>query len=169
MDRDRIREIADEIERLPLVGGDAPYHNGDRDIEQFNMSCYHFDCGSPACIAGHVVAKYSGQMPGSFAAMDRTEYEAAELLGLRPHHGIRLLFQPYRSECGVALRQITPAHAARTLRRLADTEAVDWGTPACAKCGTVDLDTAMCFGSSEPGKLRLDWLCPECAPEAVQS
>lgn len=112
MDVERIRELADVIERLPHTTPDADHG--------FSMEVYEHPCGTPACIAGwaaHVynVADHVFPEQNGAAALGMTVEEAAPL------------FEPldvcYWSE-------ITPAHAAAVLRNLANTGEIDWSVGA---------------------------------------
>lgn len=118
MNRERIRELADVIEKLP--------HTEIDDASGFNMGNYVHVCGTPCCIAGWTVAVAKGWETITW----RVAYYdvAANHLGLTGQQA-EDLFRPFSH---VRLQDVTPAHAAAVLRNLADTGVVDWsvGAPA---------------------------------------
>lgn len=101
MNTERILHIADLIEKL--------------EPQQFDMSDYIYtaECGTVACIAGWTYLTYGG--------CGDPYSEARNLLGLDEDRA-DALFLPY----GCDWEDITPAHAAQTLRKLAETGEVDW-------------------------------------------
>ena len=124
-----IHEVADTIERLEFG-----IHPG-----QFKMSDYtHWlaeDCRSPACIAGWTCYIADETVPPKGRLEDHPVHErAAELLGIKDDTA-DVLFAPTSYEAHYTAPpgnpgHISPARAAATLRRLADTGRVDWGTEA---------------------------------------
>ena len=117
MNRERILELADHIEKLehyphPLLPNKSP--------DYFSMDTWQFDCGAPACLAGHACHLWGGR-PGNIAdhardALDLDRSTAAELFAPAP--GYREYSDFYLS--------ITPAMAATVLRNLALTGEVVW-------------------------------------------
>lgn len=80
----------------------------------FTMNFTHHDCGTPACIYGHIVP----------ADQDEPGWgKGAHALGIS-------LAQAEELFCilsgGVGFNEVTPAHAAACLRKLAATGEVDW-------------------------------------------
>lgn len=126
MHTERILALADLIEKQPHTTTESP--------EGFTMDNWHHDCGTPACIAGwacHVSL-------GGNVVLNKDvniELTARYFLGLDAEKA-DALFQPdLRSDfekeddfisATDAWGDITPEHAARTLRRLAKTGKVDW-------------------------------------------
>ena len=91
---------------------------------RLNMATYRGDCGTAACIAGHVICKYE---PERWAAgFDGEVYltPAAALLGLNEHQAWEL-FLPWNNG-GPCSCDITPAMAAATLENYALTGKVEW-------------------------------------------
>jgi hypothetical protein len=112
MNTERILHIADMIEKL--------------EPRQFDMSDYvtENECGTVACIAGWTYLTY-----GDPAGEGDPHELAAIHLGLDEDRADDL-FLPNPLTSGlpscVTYAQITPAHAAQTLRKLAATGEVDW-------------------------------------------
>lgn len=111
MNTERILHIADLIEKL--------------EPQQFDMSDYvtENECGAVACIAGWTYLTYG---PGEYSA--EVHLSAAEHLGLNRNQADELFIPDYSNlfDSLTDWDSITPAHAAQTLRKLAETGEVDW-------------------------------------------
>ena len=92
-------------------------------------------CGTPGCIAGHIIAaSKSADSDGLIAAYGPSAMceEAGALAEIRPADGDRLfmpIFEPggwHHSAKPHERGHITREHAARCLRAFIDTEIVDW-------------------------------------------
>ena len=104
MNRERVLELADWIEKLPP--------------EDFDMTTWRHGCQSPACIAGHAFALFE---PKLFANTIGSEYSRAKsALGLNRRRAADL-FTP-----DGLMDRTTNIQAARVLRHLAETGVVDW-------------------------------------------
>ena len=126
-----IHEVADTIERLEF--GDEP--------GKFMMTNYAHgmvgnpeSCRSPACIAGWTCFLADGVVLADDIRLDEhpVHERAQELLGIT-YETANVLFTPTGDEAYYTAPPGTPGHisperAAATLRRLADTGEVDWGT-----------------------------------------
>ena len=122
-----IHEVADTIERLEFG-----HEQG-----KFKMMDYtHWltdSCRSPACIAGWTCYIADGEVARPRGDDgDGVHERAADLLRI-PDCKANDLFAPSRQVASYmaplgAEGHISPARAAATLRRLADTGVVDWGT-----------------------------------------
>lgn len=125
MNKERILQLADAIEREgarpePELGFNMNYFRVER-----NESCLFEDfaerpCGTVACIAGHALR---------LAGIDGTFIAAAKWLGLSyiGSEGEELFYPGNVSGiCVFWWSDITPAHAAAVLRRLAETGKVEW-------------------------------------------
>lgn len=97
---------------------DAPRKNKDR----FNMDTYIHACGTPACIAGHTVAQFSGITPEAALELQRASvFEfpqvAATLLGLDEYWAEHTLFEPTLNGID-GYKDVTPLDAKRALTNL---------------------------------------------------
>lgn len=110
MNKDRILALADLIEKQP--------HTSEYDPAGFTMDNWVHSCGTPACIAGWAAWQASGEQ--KTINPEVVEDSAAAFLGISYSDG-RRLFTP-RAEW----KAITPAIAASTLRRFAETGEVEW-------------------------------------------
>ena len=121
MNTDRINELADHIENLEhTLRVDV---RGDTD--QFNMDRLNFICGSPACIAGHAVAKYGHEID-YVNGMDIMT-SAAVVLDISSISSRGALFAPSENRTGgFPMNRITPEMAAWVLRAYAETGEVRW-------------------------------------------
>jgi hypothetical protein len=104
---ERILLLADVIEKQP--------HTQFHARSGFNMRTYTHSCGSPSCIAGWAAELFTENIEGSIfanaqAALDITDRQASNLFMVDE----------------IPWSDITPAHAARTLRNLAATGEVQW-------------------------------------------
>ena len=96
----------------------------------FNMGFYQFDCGSPACLAGHTVNEwgitYHPNNISDLCAMDVFDL-AKDFLGLNEYIA-ECLFSPFTSKQleKADADAITPRWAAKVLRHLAETGEVRW-------------------------------------------
>jgi hypothetical protein len=109
MNTERILHIADLIEKL--------------EPQQFDMSDYvtENECGTVACIAGWTYLTY-GDLGGS-----GNPHESAENhFGLDEDRADSLFTPRSKDGLNASYDDITPAHAAQTLRKLAATGEVDW-------------------------------------------
>lgn len=93
----------------------------------FDMTEVHHTCGTPACIAGHVLGSKRSNT-----------YEAAIILGIDDARSDELFYLCSHTNAftnRLRLEAVTPAWAAACLRNLAATGAVDWKStkPAVAK------------------------------------
>lgn len=84
----------------------------------FDMAHHFHQCGTPACIAGHVLISH-GYSFGS-------THMAAGILGLNDEQRTRLMLVIGDDLKRLGYSQITNAHAAACLRKLAATGVVDW-------------------------------------------
>ena len=119
MNKERIRHLADVIERQP----DAQAKLG----AGFCMRKFFHECGTPACIAGWAHALFSD--PVDDALHFRASY-SDEILGLSRRQG-DLLFEPDNEHAyfGAVYGEtgyVSAKRAAAVLRHLADTGEVDW-------------------------------------------
>ena len=110
---DRLLKLADHIETLEHF----PYSTtlgiaGHPEPGGFNLGRYYYDCGTPACLAAHAKALFAPPPE----AEDLTFFAAAFALGLTEVQA-EALFAPVDVDC----RKVSPAIAARVLRRLATT------------------------------------------------
>ena len=127
-----MHQVADTIERLEF--GKEPGKFKMMDYTHWLVENNPASCYSPACIAGWTCFLADGSVPGDDSQSDDhpVHVRAAELLGIRDVTA-DLLFAPtgygafYTAPPGNP-GHISPARAAATLRRLADTGVVDWGT-----------------------------------------
>lgn len=107
MNTERILHIADLIEKL--------------EPQQFDMNEWANSCGTVACIAGWTYLTYADEViPGSAGTV------AAEILGLDEEVANSLFVPTDEDGLDAMYEDITPAHAAQTLRKLAETGEVDW-------------------------------------------
>ena len=110
MNKERILELADVIEKVPLAGH-VLINEGPKEPDHFNMIEWH--CGSCACIGGWAEHIW------------KDEDNAAGALGLSYMQEARLFFmRDYRGK--TAMLSVTPSQAASCLRHLAETGIVDW-------------------------------------------
>lgn len=113
MNRERILALADLIEQQP--------HTEIGAASGFNMEDFTHPCGTPACIAGWAAFMFDKEFEPGKTTMKYSEH-AGMLLGLDYRKAADLfLLTP-----GIGLEEITPAHAATTLRHLAETGDVEW-------------------------------------------
>lgn len=112
MDAENILKLADIISDLP-----QSFYS---DNFGFNQNFYVHECGSPSCIAGWAAQQSTGDAAIYTTPSDRRQV-ACRWLGLENDH--RELFYP---PLELAWHLITPAQAAETLRKLAQTGVVDW-------------------------------------------
>lgn len=115
MNKERILALAELIENQPHEELESEFG--------FNMEDFTHPCGTPSCIAGWAVFQ-AGGLEKDYHANSKV---AAEILGLE-HRQAEDLFFAWRSKIG--LEEITPFHAAATLRHLAETGDVDWDATA---------------------------------------
>lgn len=115
MNRERILELADLIEKQP--------HVGTCDAAGFNMNRFVHPCGTPCCIAGWATWESLGR-PQKIEADDDCliDEQATQWLGLQDMEAYDLFWMPGN----LMLENITPSQAARTLRHLAETGEVVW-------------------------------------------
>ena len=123
MRKDRIRKLADTIEKCEAVYGDD--QGGDY---KFWMGEIQFDCGSPACIAGWAEHIFG----------EDTDFDLTYLLDISSSDEMELIEPRYKNHAYFpAVRSdhpgfITPQHAAKVLRHFAETGIVDWRVGANA-------------------------------------
>jgi hypothetical protein len=99
----------------------------------FSMADIHHNCGTPACIYGHLVEMHQHKIDREVSgfAPSKAWERGCEILGIAHDLGCEL-FEP--RQCAVAHWMaeprtssfITNAHAAACLRNLAATGVVDW-------------------------------------------
>lgn len=88
----------------------------------FKMAFTHHECGTPACIYGHMVPLHEDESGWG---------KGARILGITPEQAEELFCI---TSCTVSYSDVTPAHAAACLRNLAATGEVDWlGTKPAAE------------------------------------
>lgn len=112
----RILELADVIEKTPH----APIADTDhakQPLTGFNMGAWH--CQTVGCIAGWAIHLY----PDAYDHWEGYVHSASVALEMDEADG-EDLFEPFQL-IGRFLT-ITPAQAAQTLRKLAETGKVDW-------------------------------------------
>jgi hypothetical protein len=109
MNTENIIALADLIETLPQAGF------GSR--EGFFMGNWRHDCGTPSCIAGWAV-----HLAGIDCSRSQVADKAADWLDLYFEDEAQDLFEPSH----LPYEAITPQHAAKVLRHLAETGVVDW-------------------------------------------
>jgi hypothetical protein len=115
MNTDRIRQLADVIERQP--------HTPITAESGFNMGNWEHDCGNPACICGWANFVQN--------ELNGTEHRIGSPVHARNWLGLEMeqasaLFKPNGDSSYETWEEITPTHAAAVLRHLADTGRVDW-------------------------------------------
>ena len=108
MNVDRLRALADHIEGLPHRTSEEEDAQLYQRLIAFDMRCWGI-CGSAGCIAGHAEQLWPDV---------ESDDPARTALGLEDDEADDL-FVPY---VVIVLRSITPAMAARVLRRVADGE-----------------------------------------------
>lgn len=121
MNKERLLELADIVEKQVHVSNYIGSPSG------FNMCTIFHECGTPSCIAGFAIA----MRQCAEQHIDKTDVEnqyirshgydyAAQYLDIS--HNIYELFEPDY----YPWNSITPAHAAHTIRHLANTGEVNW-------------------------------------------
>jgi hypothetical protein len=118
MNKNRLLLLADVIER-----GKAPEAHPDLtfDMGQFWVGGVGAGCGTTACIAGWAVVEFARDE--KLIRAPKMADKAQKLLGLDAAQAHELFYAVGRD---VAMWNITPKHAAFTLRNLAETGVVDW-------------------------------------------
>ena len=116
MNKERILALADHIEGLPHETREIDYLARPK---AFNMAEY---CGSACCIAGWAVELFDGFSDWPVSLVSG---RAKHLLGIEKQFIAAALFYPFAPHI---LKQITPQHAAATLRKLVETGEVQWNT-----------------------------------------
>ena len=111
MNAERIRELADVIERQPDVGFRA--------LDGFNMEFVNHPCGTPSCIVGWARSLWGSQHSWLSDILDLVGDRAGQLIV--PNHSYAH-YVAHKGEPG----HITASHAAAVLRHLAATGEVDW-------------------------------------------
>lgn len=123
MNRERILQLADEIEAMPyknLTGfADSGWIGSNEQPTGFNMKS--FGCGTAACIGGHAAYRQRQEDPGTRYNPNGLSGMASKWLGIDPQLGDRLYYPAVDD-----YDSITPKQAARVLRHLAETGKVDW-------------------------------------------
>lgn len=115
-----LRRIEGLIKLIPTLKFDGQESDADPSInkKRFSMDTYFHYCGTPACMAGHVIAKYGDlvKIRRKYRS-GRTSYntEAALLLGLDPWWTGNL-FAP--NTINVQLSEIKPKQAVAALTRV---------------------------------------------------
>jgi hypothetical protein len=116
MNKERILALADLIEAQP--------HTGLNEKTGFNMGEYRHECGTPACIAGWAAAASVGDTTGTIKLEMYADIQAQQFLDLDGDQASALFQPPCEDED--EWDEITPDHAAFTLRHLVKTGKVDW-------------------------------------------
>jgi hypothetical protein len=109
MNTENIIALANLIETLPQAGFGSK--------EGFFMGNWRHDCGTPSCIAGWAV-----HLAGIDCSRSQVATKAADWLDLDIEDE-QELFDPGHH---LPYEAITPQHAAKVLRHLAETGVVDW-------------------------------------------
>ena len=123
--KERLLQLADHIEKCKHdLGGPGD----ELENMHFQMNKYLFNCGSPACIAGHTCALFSDKALDDLWNVFDT---ARDLLQLTTRDAT-LLFQPYTDEillphaCHIVMSSIKPSTAAKVIRSFVATGKVSW-------------------------------------------
>ena len=121
MNVDRIRQLADHIEKLPYV----PARRARKEVPSFSMRWLDYNCGTPACIAGWAIEMWP-EKDTTERSLQRARV-CLDVWGPLSKH----LFVPEFPSANYDAKKgqrghITPAHAAACLRKLAETGEVDW-------------------------------------------
>lgn len=111
MNTEYILNLADRIEKMP--------HTDVTDPSGFTMVDYRHHCGTPACIAGHVID--DERIDPNLVLCDEHEV-VAEVFGISEAKADSLCL----ASGVMRLNLITPQWAAACLRHLARTGEVDW-------------------------------------------
>ncbi len=124
MNKDRILELADRIEKMPLLADVRRSNDSGIEVsapEIFDMEHWRSrtDCGSIACVGGWATIMFGN--PDKYYS----DVASGELLGL-DWSDAQMLFYPTQS----TWYRIAPARAAAVLRNLAATGLVDWSIGA---------------------------------------
>ena len=128
MNKDMIERVAKRLDGAKDIGW---RERAKPDKVQYDQSRYFFDCGTPACVAGHALAEVGGYSYSEGVLRDKNggvchpEDAAAKELGLGA--GVATdLFEgcPYGNQ--VYAKTPTAADAAACLRGLAETGEVQW-------------------------------------------
>lgn len=112
MHKDRILALADLIEQQP--------HTSPSSERGFTMADFTHDCGTPACLAGWAAWESENRpevIEWSLAASKATQFLCI---------GYDMADELFEPDDIAGWDRITPAHAAFTLRHLAETGVVDW-------------------------------------------
>lgn len=119
---ERLRKLADHVEALEHHSRTFVGKYGE---PGFNLGLYQFDCGAPACIAGHAEVMFPEDPRGREVpeARAKTFNRAKCRLGLEQDEA-HDLFTP--GHLLVNLMDVPPEVAAAVLRRFADTGHVTW-------------------------------------------
>ena len=123
MNKDRILRLAERVEKMPHLS-DAGYPLSPT-ARVFSMHKYYFDCGAPACIAGHAEVMAEEEYGKNFGVGNffHTPQNTADYLEL----GYDIATELCEPSGFGALTRITPQHAAACLRHLVETGEVEWG------------------------------------------
>ena len=121
MNRRRLLKLADRLDKLKHYRGfDDVLDDG-----RFNLAAFHFNCGSPACVAGHAEALYPGLPRDTF-------YRAKMALGLTEDEATKL-FLPTETlwtwaglPRGMKREDVTPKQAAFVIRQFVETGVVSY-------------------------------------------
>ncbi len=113
MNIERLIEIAEWLE------AGAPHKGNVHGFSMESFERYDPKCGTVCCIAG-AANQFFGARLANDPCTGREDLSAADLLGLDGEDRYVLFFPPE------GWSQITPAHAARVIRKLIATGEVDW-------------------------------------------
>lgn len=119
MNRKRILDLADDIERLPHLKATKPSQAKGSQAFVFSMENYYARtfCATVGCIAGFAYSRAVDKPPETLPDSREVRRRAAEYLELNPQEEA-ILFEP--KGLPIYYRDLTPGDAARALRALAD-------------------------------------------------
>ena len=144
MNTDLIERVAKRIDEAEFCSG---YLGGNPDRVEYCQKEFVYACGTPACVAGHVLAE---------AGYDFSEFQEGGRRVILDPDGVRVdTAEAARKELGIpshaasdlfamhplGVRCPTPADAAACLRRLAETGEVQW----TERCVFVDGFCTVCY------------------------
>lgn len=127
MNRERLLELADHIEKMPMWRGPLrDLWNSHTETHYFSIDHYaekSQSCGTVCCIAGETVRLWGPQFPLERASSLDPGYceTAGRLLGLDREQEQHLFLPPLRRQFS-----FTPKVSASCIRHLAETGRVEW-------------------------------------------
>lgn len=120
MDKQRILELADVIEKAPYAERPQYRRSNEPTLTHFNMSTFH--CGSAGCIAGWTIAHWQPEAL-NYLDTEAIVRRAAAELDLSPSQAEDLFCS---DRTPAELTDIRPAEAARVLRHFVETGEIEW-------------------------------------------